>query len=177
MSSIIAVGYLNSNGKLTNYNCLTTHQTQRLKIWIIRNWQSKTYTEDANRIPRSHYHKYFKNCQRDASPVLCRRLVEKDLFSLCLVIEGFWIIFLVKKFTIVNFLLRYEGSTLILFKELSSTIFSLWVSQSGIGNTCPNLHFLQYIKAWMSSTDPVSSITNYRLIVSYTDPVHSFIIS
>ena len=30
----------------------------------------------------------------------------------------------------------------------------------------------------MSSTDPVSSITNcYRLIVSYTDPVHSFIIS
>ena len=30
----------------------------------------------------------------------------------------------------------------------------------------------------MPSTDPVSSITNcYRLIVSYTDPVHSFIIS
>ena len=30
----------------------------------------------------------------------------------------------------------------------------------------------------MSSTDPVSSITNcYRLIVSYTDPVHSLIIS
>ena len=52
------------------------------------------------------------------------------------------------------------------------------VSLSGIGNTCPDLHFLQYIKAWMSSTDPVSSITNcYRLIVSYTDPVHSFIIS
>ena len=52
------------------------------------------------------------------------------------------------------------------------------VSQSGIGNTCPDLQFLQYIKAWMSSTDPVSSITNcYRLIVSYTDPVHSFIIS
>ena len=52
------------------------------------------------------------------------------------------------------------------------------VSQSGIGNTCPNLHFLQYKKAWMSSTDPVSSITNcYRLIVSFTDPVHSFIIS
>ena len=52
------------------------------------------------------------------------------------------------------------------------------VSQWGIGNTCPDLHFVQYIKAWMSSTDPVSSITNcYRLIVSYTDPVHSFIIS
>ena len=30
----------------------------------------------------------------------------------------------------------------------------------------------------MPSTDPVSSITNcYRLMVSYTDPVHSFIIS
>ena len=79
----------------------------------------------------------------------------------------------------ISILLRYENPTLILYKELSSSIFqSLWVSQSGIGNTCPNLHFLQYIKAWMSSTDPVSSITNcYRLILSYTDPVHSFIIS
>ena len=64
--------------------------------------------------------------------------------------------------------LRYESSTLILYKELSSTIFPLWVSQSGIGDTCPDLHFLQYIKAWMSSTDPVSSITNcYRLSVLY----------
>ena len=37
---------------------------------------------------------------------------------------------------------------------------------------------MQYIKARMSSTDPVSSITNcHRLIVSYTDPVHSFVIS
>ena len=53
-----------------------------------------------------------------------------------------------------------------------------WVSQWGISNTCPDLYFLQYIKAWMSSTDPVSSITNcYRPKVSYTDPVHSFIIS
>ena len=52
-----------------------------------------------------------------------------------------------------------------------------WVSESGIGNNCPDLHFL-HAKAWMSSTDPVSSITNcYRLIVSYTDPVHSFLIS
>ena len=52
------------------------------------------------------------------------------------------------------------------------------VCQSGIGNTCPDLHFLQYIKAWMYTTDPVSSITNcYRPIVSCTDPVHSFIIS
>ena len=55
---------------------------------------------------------------------------------------------------------------------------SEWVSEKGIGNTCPDLHFVQYIKAQMLSTDPVSSITNYhRLIVSYTDPVHSFIIS
>ena len=45
--------------------------------------------------------------------------------------------------------LRYESSTLILYKELSSSIFQscLSVSQSGIGNTCPDLHFLQYIKA------------------------------
>ena len=58
------------------------------------------------------------------------------------------------------------------------SLVSEWVSQSGMRDTLPNLHFLQYIKAWMSSTDPVSSITNcYRLIVSYTDPVHSFIIS
>ena len=63
--------------------------------------------------------------------------------------------------------LRYESSTLILCKELSSTIFALWVCQSGIGNTCPNLHVLQYIKAWMSSTDPVSSIPScYRLMVT-----------
>ena len=48
--------------------------------------------------------------------------------------------------------LRYESFTLILYKELSSPIFqslsvSESVSQSGIGNTCPDLHFLQYIKA------------------------------
>ena len=80
--------------------------------------------------------------------------------------------------------LRYESSTLILYKELSSPIFqscqsvSQSVSEWGIGNTCPDLHFVQYIKAWVSSTDRVSSITNcYRLIVSYTDPLHSFIIS
>ena len=61
---------------------------------------------------------------------------------------------------------------------LSFKVVSEWVSQSGIGNTCPDLHFLQYIKAWMSSTDPVSPIRNcYRLIVSYTGPEHSFIIS
>ena len=44
--------------------------------------------------------------------------------------------------------LLYESSTPILYKEVSSTIFqSLWVSESGIGNTCPDLHFVQYIKA------------------------------
>ena len=44
---------------------------------------------------------------------------------------------------------RYESSNLIRYKELSSPIFqSLWVSESkGIGNTCPDLHFVQYIKA------------------------------
>ena len=75
--------------------------------------------------------------------------------------------------------LHYESSTLILYKELSSPIFqSVSVSQSGIGDICPDLNFVQYIKAYMPSTDPVSSIFNcYRLIVSYTDPVHSFIIS
>ena len=76
----------------------TAIENIKLTIWL---FQSKTYTEDANRISRSRYHKYLKNCQRDASPALCSSLVEKDLFSLCLVIEGFGIIFLVKKFTIV----------------------------------------------------------------------------
>ena len=33
-------------------------------------------------------------------------------------------------------------------KDLSSPIFqSLWVRPSGIGNTWPDLHFVQYIKA------------------------------
>ena len=50
---------------------------------------------------------------------------------------------------------------------LSFKVVSQWVSQSGIGNTCPDLHFLQYIKAWMSSTDPVY-IINYQLL-----PPHS----
>ena len=48
-----------------------------------------------------------------------------------------------------SYLLRYESSTLILYKELSSFIFQSCqsVSESGIGNTCPDLHFVQYIKA------------------------------
>ena len=94
-------------------------------------------------------------------------------------LAGFWVLgFFLQWMRISQ--LRYESSTLILYKELSSPIFQSceWVSQWGIGNTCLDLHLLQYIKAWMSSTDPVSLITNcYRLIVSYTEPVHSFIIS
>ena len=77
--------------------------------------------------------------------------------------------------------LRYDSSTLIFFKELLVALsFKVCqsVSESVIGNTCPNLHFVKYIKAEMPSTDRVSSITNcYRLIVSFTDQVHSFITS
>ena len=100
----------------------------------------------------------------------------------------FWIVFemcyelkvFIKKFLMYK--MRYESSTLILYKELSSPIFqSLWVTPSvrhAWHLSRSPLCAMQYIKAWMSSTDPVSSITNrYRLIVSYTDPVHSFIIS
>jgi len=48
--------------------------------------------------------------------------------------------------------LRYESSTLILYKELSSPIFqslsvSQWVIELGIRDTWPDLHFVQYIKA------------------------------
>ena len=47
-----------------------------------------------------------------------------------------------------KYTLRYESSTLILYKELSSPIFqSLWVSESGILGTCPDVNFVQYIKA------------------------------
>ena len=53
----------------------------------------------------------------------------------------------VRKNTFVNFKLHYESSTLILCKELSSTLLCESVCLSGIGNTCPNLYFLQYIKA------------------------------
>ena len=51
----------------------------------------------------------------------------------------------VRKNTFVNFKLRYESSTLILCKELSSTIFQS--SLSGMRDTLPDLHFVQYIKA------------------------------
>ena len=46
-------------------------------------------------------------------------------------------------------ILRYESSTLILYKELSSSIFQSceWVRLSGMCDTLPDLHFVQYIKA------------------------------
>ena len=81
-----------------------------------------------------------------------------------------WRLHCVTRAPVLNFMRNWVA--------LSLKVVSHWVSESGIGNTCPDLHFVQYIKAWMSSTDPVSSITNcYRLLVPYTDPVHSFIIS
>ena len=51
--------------------------------------------------------------------------------------------FLQASFTFV--LWRYESSTLILYKELSSSIFQSCLS--GMRDTLPDLHFLQYIKA------------------------------
>ena len=88
-------------------------------------------------------------------PWLCRRLLSFVIFS--------------------YIKLRYESSNLIIYKELSSTIFQSCLS--GMRDALPNLHILQYIKAWMSSTDLVSLITNcYSLILSYTDPVDSSIV-
>ena len=79
-------------------------------------------------------------------------------------------LYCVSRASLLYFIRRWVALS---FKALSQS-----VSESGMRDTCPDLHFVQYIKAWISSTDPVSSITNwYRLIVSYTDPVHSFIIS
>ena len=59
-------------------------------------------------------------------------------------------------------------------KELSSPIFqSLSASEYGMDDTCPDLHFVQYVKPQTPSTDPILSIANCnRLIVFYTDPVH-----
>ena len=54
---------------------------------------------------------------------------------------------IVKAFNL-KLVLRCESSTLILCKELSSPIFqSLSVSPSGMRDTLPDLHFVQYIKA------------------------------
>ena len=49
---------------------------------------------------------------------------------------------------IITIALR-ELHSYILYKELSSPIFQSCesVSESGIGKTCPDLHFVQYIKA------------------------------
>ena len=48
-----------------------------------------------------------------------------------------------------TFTLRYESSSLKLYKELSSSIFQSCqsVSLSGMRDTLPDLHFVQYIKA------------------------------
>ena len=72
--------------------------------------------------------------------------------------------------------LRYESSTLILYEELSNSIFQSCqlVSEASV----TPVQISTVCNVWMSSTDPLSSITNcHRLIVSYTNPVHSFIIS
>ena len=77
--------------------------------------------------------------------------------------------------------------------KLSSPIFCLWVSVSGIGNTQPNLHFFQYIQAYKPFADPVPVVmlgirwysvppntkhyqlilTKYQPVSSYSDPVPS----
>ena len=68
-----------------------------------------------------------------------------------MIFDSFCIVFIlvVMVILIVILFLRYESSTLILYNELSSPIFQSCqsVSESGIGNTCPDLHFVQYIKA------------------------------
>ena len=52
-------------------------------------------------------------------------------------------------FMILILSLRYESSSLKLYKELSSSIFQSCesVSLSGMRDTLPDLHFVQYIKA------------------------------
>ena len=62
-------------------------------------------------------------------------------YHLLWVDEVAWLLQLLK-------ILRYESPTLILYKEMSSSIFqSLSVSPSGMRYTLPDLHFVQYIKA------------------------------
>ena len=61
----------------------------------------------------------------------------------------------------VTQLMLYTGD------KLSSTIFCLWVSVSGIGNTRPNLHFFQYIQAYKPFADHVPpNIKQYQLILT-----------
>ena len=62
--------------------------------------------------------------------------------------------------------------------KLSSPIFTLWVSVSGIGVTRPNLYFFQYMEAKKSFADhePPNTkqyqliLTKYQQVSSYTDP-------
>ena len=64
-------------------------------------------------------------------------------------------------FYYVTQLMLYTGD------KLSSSIFPLWVSVSGIGNTRPNLHFFQYIQACKHFTDPIQLNTKqYRIIMT-----------
>ena len=75
----------------------------------------------------------------------------------------------------VTQLMLYTGD------KLSSPIFCLWVSVSGISNTRPNLHFFQYIQAYKPFADHVPPntkqyqliLTKYQPVSSYTDPVPS----
>ena len=61
--------------------------------------------------------------------------------------EPFTNLYCVTRAPVLNFIRSWVA--------LSFKVVSQSVSQSGIGNTCPDLHFLRYIKAWVSSTDPV----------------------
>ena len=72
------------------------------------------------------------------------RQVLQDLKRSCLN-RSQWVEKHVHQVPAKSFYLRYESYTLILYKELGSSIFQS--CQSGIGNTCPDLHFVQYIKA------------------------------
>ena len=82
-----------------------------------------------------------------------------------------WVSFCVTRAPLLYFIRTWVVSSSI-FQSLS---VSQWVSHPWHLSRSP---LVQYIKAEMPSTHPVSSITNcHRLIVSYTDPVHSFIIS
>ena len=70
------------------------------------------------------------------------------------------------KMTVVNrppIMLNYNCVTQLMLytgDKLSSPIFPLWVSVSGIGVTRPNLHFFQYIQAYKPFANPVPPNTS-----------------
>ena len=94
---------------------------------------------------------------------------------------SFYVLFLILESN--DFLLQNCVTQLMLYTgdKLSSPIFPLWVSVSGIGVTRPNLHFFQYIQAYKPFADPVPPntkqyqliLTKYQPVSSYTDPVPS----